>query len=507
MLFVLANSMVAMEAPHKSLVIKTGDLQREIIPQSSHASTQKTLFEHFKIPSRTSANIQSLLAAHIMGPGGWYYKHAELKHKEIVSDMAFNAAGTQIATVAHGSVYVWDTENGDAVKKFDHPNVSVHKVLFHPQEQMVITSASDGNGYWCPLNTKCLNPRPEPFACNQVVNALLDTRRVDLCSQGDLLIRRLIGPEGTICLCDTKSGSIETLSPHVGTVSLIEFYTQEDILAAIDRSNTVSLWHIKEKRKLCTIAHDDCIFDMAFHPKERILAIAQKNEVCIRDFNGTLLDIRTFEDNISPYGNALAFHPQQIKLAVAGAELVALWDREYCHLLPHNTGVYGIAFNPQGTLLAVATKDGKIWLRNIYGALLRTLHQKHAAFELRFHPKGTMLATAPFMGGPVHLWQQHANPTLKQVLFRELLSQYYKECIENLKMPEVCDACDTMPLWMAQKFNIDKEELTETWQSIPEKLRKSIFNTLLYRAQHIKEVHAKYKAREQLLNLLARKLL
>ncbi|MGE0009368.1 MAG: hypothetical protein AB7F19_02395 [Candidatus Babeliales bacterium] len=53
--------------------------------------------------------------------------------------------------------------------------------------------------------------------------------------------------------------------------------------------------------------------------------------------------------------------------------------------------------------------------------------------------------------------------------------------------PEVaCTTKDDFVPWMAERFNLKKDELKATWESMPEKLQASIVATLLYRSNLIK---------------------
>lgn len=513
MLFVLANSMVAMDAPHslKSLLAKTRDIQSEIIAQSSQSSTPKTLFQHFGIPSNTVSDIQKLLVAHIVGPGGWYYKHLKLRHPDGIRDIAFNAEGTQIATASGTEARVWSTQNGNCLSIFDHDDTNVERVLFHQENKAVITLASDASGYSWSLDGKL---KPDRFTFDErFVPYGGYNLRTHL--RGPMLIRTLQDAQRSICLGNMNNRCVASYSPHVGSVTDVQFHRQEDVLVACD-SEAVVLWCLQTKKKLCSIAHDGTsVTNIKFHRKEKLFAIATFGDVSIRDFNGILFGKYTFaqpwtvQDGIvfdrptfseSWSAVSVMLNPQLKRLVIIkGRDTSAiLWNFEnegegQAQELMHAYGPLVAAFNPQGTILAIAgdiERDCKIYLRNSDGDLVRTIYQGGSMSPSLCYAKGNVFATRAYAGGRTHsvdvyIWQKHENPTLQQVLLRLVLQQYYKACIKKKEKPEICATYNLIPQWMAQKFALKKDELVSVWHSMPETLRKSIFNTLLFRAKSI----------------------
>jgi sugar lactone lactonase YvrE len=103
--------------------------------------------------------------------------------------------------------------------------------------------------------------------------------------------------------------------------------------------------------------------------------------------------------------NGVAFAPDGTLLATASSDKTArLWNPatgEHVRTFQgHTEGVYGVAFSPDGTLLATASGDDTARLWNpATGEHLRTLQgHTEAVWDVAFSPDGTLLATVSHEG-------------------------------------------------------------------------------------------------------------
>src|SRR5262249_44689538 len=98
--------------------------------------------------------------------------------------------------------------------------------------------------------------------------------------------------------------------------------------------------------------------------------------------------------------NALAFHPGGHRLAVAGSEVVEVWDvvarTRVQELRGHFQWVYCVAFSPDGTWLASGGWDRTIKLRDAATGAERLTIFAHEGFvlALAFSPDGHSLASS-----------------------------------------------------------------------------------------------------------------
>ena len=212
------------------------------------------------------------------------------------------------------------------------------------------------------------------------------------------------------------------ITGHTGKVFTLAYAPDGKILASgAINENSVYLWSTADGRELRRLSdHRSWIRVVTFSPDGKTLASGSfDNTVKLWDVaSGNLLHtLSGHTDFIS----TAAFSPDGTTLATSSADgRVLMWDvasgtqRSGFTFAPApnlNTGVplwaTGLAFSPDGTLLAVGSEDGSIVLIDpASGANLRTL-QGHSGIVvsrgLAFSPDGALLASAGF-DGSVRLW-------------------------------------------------------------------------------------------------------
>jgi WD domain, G-beta repeat len=194
-----------------------------------------------------------------------------------------------------------------------------------------------------------------------------------------------------------------------------------NLLATGDISSQAFLWNLSSQQTVRTF-HDpngQRVYGVAFSPDGKVLAAdtanSSFNDGSILLWNAsTAAVITTLHDSGSKGdGGGLAFRPDGTMLAVPDANGgIYLWNPATRRLINtlHDPGssqpVYGVAFKPHTSMLAAADGNGNVYLWNTAtGTLIRTVDGPHGFgfADVTFSPDGKIVAAAS-NDGLVHLW-------------------------------------------------------------------------------------------------------
>ena len=154
---------------------------------------------------------------------------------------------------------------------------------------------------------------------------------------------------------------------------------------------------------------------IAFSPDGKALAVGFGQYSQQEAFQVKLYEVETGRETAAfpgPRGgvNDLAFHPDGRHLAVAGVEVVEVWDvgapKKVRELRGHSKWVYGVAYSPDGKWLATGGWDRTIKLRDAATGEEKLTIFAHDGFvlDLAFSPDGGALASTS-EDRSVRLWE------------------------------------------------------------------------------------------------------
>lgn len=210
------------------------------------------------------------------------------------------------------------------------------------------------------------------------------------------------------------------LFSRVGMAVTLAFGADSRLLAVGGESATVDLWDAYEARQVAALSGHSkpklahAVVSLAFSPDGQLLASggADKTVRLWRAADGECVNVLT---GFSGPVRLLAFHPSAHVLAAADDDAVRLFDLGSGAVVPvplPEGGVNGLAFSPDGSVLAVApggrAKRGDHPVALVDPASGQTLRSVGGgdvpARGLAFSPDGRLLAVAPREGAKVWLW-------------------------------------------------------------------------------------------------------
>lgn len=340
--------------------------------------------------------------------------------------VAFAPDGETIASIhSDRSVRFWSAMDGQLVRSIEEHVNDIHDLAFSPDGTALVSGSWNDRGVqlWSITDMQLL------YTMQGYSGPVYS---VDYSPDGELLASALY--DNTAGLWRAADGSLlHTLEGSARWIDRVAFSPDGAILAVAACDNTVDgldnvvqLWRTSDWVPLRTLEGKRCIESVAFSPDGTLLASSWGDGVRLwRVSDG--VPVHSL-DGYEYYTRDVAFSPDGTILATTGVdnvgvvdaeekEVVRLWRTADMALMatlegPKDLHLSGLAFSPDGTLLASGTGHGSsrdydysIWLWQMPdGAFVQTLEGHKASINhLSFSPDGTLLASGDG-DGLVRLW-------------------------------------------------------------------------------------------------------
>jgi WD40 repeat protein len=323
-----------------------------------------------------------------------------------VSSLAFSPDGKTVAVAGYSDlIRLWSVPAASETASLPEDS-AVDSITYSPDGNTIAAGTVDGTvGLW----NVSSRTQTATFGEGSSVEA------VAYSPDGNTLA--VADASGHVGLWSTtqRNSTASTFSDGDGSpVTNVTFTPDGKTLATGDLAGNVELWGTSNRRRIVDLSEVLETYSTAFSPSGRILAVGylfgvdlwnvadQQHPVREPGGPGTLAEGGDGSDSV-------AFNPDGTILAVGDYDGgVGLWDVASRHRLAtmkEGASVNSVAFSPDGKILAVGDADGNITLWSVASHdHIATLAEGSPVNSVAFSPGGRTIAAGD-RGGNISLWQ------------------------------------------------------------------------------------------------------
>jgi WD40 repeat protein/serine/threonine protein kinase len=346
--------------------------------------------------------------------------------------LALSPDGRHVAAAGHGKlIRLWETATGKEIRAFWGHGDSVHGLAFSPDGHRLASGSVDRTvrvwdaqtgqelftlrGHGSAVVGVAFSHDGQRLASTDTAGVLHvwdagtpQEARV-LIGHGTIVSGVAFSPDGTrvatagwdrtVRVWDAATGeNVLILRDHELPVLSVAFHPDGKQLAAASGDRSIKIWNALTGKVVQTLRDQGeagaIHYSVAWAPDGKHLAAAGRDSIVrIWDIaTGKARSLRGHKGHIFK----VTWSPDGRRLASGDHESVRLWDPTAGQLVRTLPGEHGVAFSPDGEILAAAAEGNLVMLFNAEtGAAVRILrgHSGHV-LGIAFHPDGQRLATA-----------------------------------------------------------------------------------------------------------------
>ncbi|HEX2568890.1 MAG TPA: protein kinase [Polyangia bacterium] len=316
------------------------------------------------------------------------------EHRGVGSELAISADSRYVAYAGtDDSVRVVDVATR-AERKFPAGVGELWDLAFSSDGQRLVGAGKDGIVWLWDLKTG---------VSRKLVGHSGDIGDVDFSPDGRFVVSG--GVDRTVRLWDVVTGQQRTLGEHLGGVTSVVFSPDGRRILSAGRDQTVRLWGVNTGEQKILKGHEATVLYVKFAPDGRhFLSASADRTTRIWPLSGTPLHVLYSDDFVTE----LAYSPDGRKVAVAGRNgVVWLWDARTAESRVwrgHDGGVLSVAFSPDGRQVASSGLDRTVRLWDVATGTSRVFRgHQDAIRNVIFSNDGHRVASAG-VDGLVYVW-------------------------------------------------------------------------------------------------------